>query len=429
VELQTLAELSAPDPRTLHFTPLGLATGGTMRPEDAAEFQQAAIASADLDVRVPESVQMNFERLRSTHAHGVIFYDAFTIVFGLRWTVMEHALRERFIEFYAGRVTMTSKAEGTLEFDTPTFASYRDIDRKWRLEPGLGLSPIDAPKTLGPLLRWARLVGLLDGQRNRTIEGHLFAQMRNWFAHGAGFELVTPTESARAIRDLAELINRLWGVRTPDGRRYADERTRGLVVIGWSGTEPDASIVSMHAHLLGDADLEFDAWTFVVLLAVPDDPNLREYDARYEKTLFPAELLWGPSDRASTAAYLSECRRDVDSVGVIDRLFAVRQHGDKTFLAQSVPVLLGLPADRHAGTWCLLRADDPLDAFNHVRNPTATEHRSKGTCSCPVETVIVGSWEEVRATALELEPCASATEWQQVHVPRRFPVANDVGDD
>jgi hypothetical protein len=66
VEIRSFADLITPDERTLRFTPLGLSTAGTLKPEAAAEFQQLTIASADLIEAVPDSVRQSFERLRTT---------------------------------------------------------------------------------------------------------------------------------------------------------------------------------------------------------------------------------------------------------------------------------------------------------------------------------------------------------------------------
>ncbi len=70
MDIQTFADLTTPDERSLRFTPLGLATGGKLSPENAAEFQQRCIAAADLVAAVPEDVRSSFERLRTVHSYG-----------------------------------------------------------------------------------------------------------------------------------------------------------------------------------------------------------------------------------------------------------------------------------------------------------------------------------------------------------------------
>jgi hypothetical protein len=68
---------------------MGLSTGGKISPEDAAEFQQRCIATADLVSVVPESTRQSFERLRTLHSYGVLCYDAFTVAGDLSWVVPE----------------------------------------------------------------------------------------------------------------------------------------------------------------------------------------------------------------------------------------------------------------------------------------------------------------------------------------------------
>ena len=88
MNIRTFAELTTPDERSLRFTPLGLATGGKLSSENAAEFQQRCIAAADLVPAVPEGVRSRFERLRTLHSYGVLFYDAFTLADDLTWVVL-----------------------------------------------------------------------------------------------------------------------------------------------------------------------------------------------------------------------------------------------------------------------------------------------------------------------------------------------------
>jgi hypothetical protein len=151
------------------------------------------------------------------HAYGLLCYDLFTVVDDLSWVVLEQALRERFIQFYGGQIPLTGKhGDGILPVSD--FAEVNEAFRPrgshakgWRLRPQAGKST-SMPLSLGPLLRWARSEGLLHGQRNRVREGDLFERMRNAFAHGSGFKIVMPGESSSSICEIAELINRLWGM-------------------------------------------------------------------------------------------------------------------------------------------------------------------------------------------------------------------------
>jgi hypothetical protein len=91
MKIKTLAELATPDSRSLRFTPNGISMNGTLKPEDAAELQQRAVAHCDLNPDVPAETQMSFERLRTLHAYGVLYYETFTVAHDLAWLVLEQA--------------------------------------------------------------------------------------------------------------------------------------------------------------------------------------------------------------------------------------------------------------------------------------------------------------------------------------------------
>src|SRR5258708_2567608 len=262
MDIRTFAELTTPDERSLRFTPLGLATGGKLSPEKTAEFQQRSIATADLVPAVPESTRKSFERLRTLHAHGVLYYDLFTVVDDLTWIVLEQALRERFIEFYGGVIPLVRNNGAESTFSASNFEAISEAFRrggshaKWQLRLRAHGTSMWVPLTLAPLLRWARQERLLHGQRNRRVEEDLFHKIRNRFAHGGGFRIGMPTQSARGIRDLAEIINRLWGAVTPGGRLYPTPLQREVLVIGWSPTwsttEEGPFLEIMHAEQLAE---------------------------------------------------------------------------------------------------------------------------------------------------------------------------------
>ena len=219
MDIRSLEELRQADERTLRFTSFGLATGGKLRPEDAAVFQQEVISHAELVPAVAEGTRNTFERLRSLHAYGVLFYDIFTAVEDLTHLVIEQALRDRFLEFHHGVVPFED-ARGTVhEVTAATFdVLYDEIHKegrlrkpkRWRLRLRRTGELIYFDGMLDSLLRWARGEGLLRGQRNRRLEP-ILKRFRDHVAHGAGDHLVMPVDTARTISDAAEIINHLWG--------------------------------------------------------------------------------------------------------------------------------------------------------------------------------------------------------------------------
>ena len=427
MDIRSFTELTTPDDRSLRFTPLGLATGGMLSPENAAEFQQRSIAAADLVPAVPEGTRRSFERLRTLHAYGVLCYDLFTVVEDLTWVVLEQALRERFIEFYGGVIPLVSKRGVESMLPASDFEAVNHAFRQggshakggWplRLRTQQG-KPWPLPHRLGTLLRWARQEGLLHGQRNRRVEEDLFDAIRNRFAHGTGFRVGIPTQSARRIRDLAEIINRLWGAMTPGGRLYPVPLQREVLVIGWSPTwstrEEGSSLEIMRAE-----QTEPDDWMYLVVLGVSND-RLSVFDARYEFTMYPADLLWGPGARMDALAWLEAMAPVGDEVEHLDRVFAVRRHDGTVYPPCRPGVLLGLPPEHRAGTWHVLRADVPDDCFTHVRHIAAGE--PCGTWGCAVQEIAHGPWADAAASVMNLFPVLQPAIYSEARVPQRWPL-------
>ena len=235
MNIVTLADLQLPDERVLRYTSHGLSLDGRLAGVDAAEFQQRVVASAELADAVPDSTRASFERLRTLHGYGILYYDAFTIVSDLVPLVAEQAFRERFLAAYADGVSVVLK-DGTSE-------------RSWQIESISQLvEDLKADKRylrdwptrefrgfLSQLVSWARSQDLLSGQRARHRE-QLLLERRNRVAHPDHHHLVSPIASARAIPELAEVINRLWGERTPGGRIYPAPATREVLALAFDSS-------------------------------------------------------------------------------------------------------------------------------------------------------------------------------------------------
>ncbi|MEV4072006.1 hypothetical protein [Nonomuraea fuscirosea] len=115
------------------------------------------------------------------------------------------------------------------------------------------------------------------------------------------------------------------------------------------------------------ADLDPEKLTHVIVRAVRHDPTLTYFDARFETTLYPCQLLWGPGTWADAVEWLAAEQPTPDTIDILDRQFMIRFHGERIYLPQQVNVAAQLPdADRY-GTWYLVRADFPNDALNHLR--------------------------------------------------------------
>jgi hypothetical protein len=433
MDIRRFDELTTADSRSLAFTRHGLLTGAKILAVDAAEFQQRSIAAADLCKGVPDATRLSFERLRNLHAYGVLCYDAFTVVTDLRWVVLEQALRDRFVDFYAGSVPIAHKDGRTEDlqvahFDelTKAFRNRGNYTRGWSLRLLSGATTSQMPMTLVPLLRWARDEGLLYGQRNKLLEQSVFGDSRNMFAHGSGYRLGPPNESARAIHETAEIINRLWGQDTSGGRFYPAPIQRDVLVIAWSpetgGHGTDYSVTMMRADQLAEDTRLPPDWNCLVVRGVHNDPDWHQFDARYERTRFPAELLWGSGDRIEAAAWLQLTRPTGDETTHLDRDFAVRVRDQKVDLPSRLEILLGAPKEQRPGTWHIVRADFPNDAHYHVRHLVRGEpcgEDDSDSIACPVEVSFAGTWTEASAWVAKERPGLTPVEWPWIHVPTR----------
>ncbi|MEU1731659.1 hypothetical protein [Streptosporangium sp. NPDC020145] len=403
MDIRSLEELQQPDGTALVFSPLGL--GGKLTAEDAAVFQQEVIGRVDLADSVPDLVRRSFERVRAAHSYGVLHYEFFTLAHDHAQLVLEYALRERFVEFYSGMAIFEDQS-GTEQ--RLTFSTFDDLhrqlrergrprgQRRWRLQLRRTSQTMFFDGMLTTLLEWARAEGLLNGERNRLI-APLFVKLRNHVAHHTAYQLISPPESARAISDLAEIVNRLWGVPTPGGRLYPAPVHRDVIAVSWDpGGGNVVHSLAEHLHTM-PADLNPEKLTHVIVRAVLHDQTLTYFDARFETTLYPCQLLWGPGNWANAVKWLASEHPTPDTVDILDRQFMIRFHEERIYLPQQINVAAGLPGvDRH-GTWYLVRADFPNDAFNHLRQQlTGNVGCSHRRCDqCAVEVITTGTWQHI----------------------------------
>ncbi|MFG2924271.1 hypothetical protein ACGFYA_22550 [Streptomyces sp. NPDC048305] len=405
MEIRPLEDLRTPDGLSLAFNPYGL--GGRMEPEDAAAFQQRQVADCDLAAGVAAGTRDSFERLRTVFAYGVLCYDVYTVVGDQTLLIYEQALRDRFMEWCAGTITFGLPHSPNVSYNV---TSYDDVKRhagkmmRERAKLVVAAHTVEFNGMLYGLRLWARAAGLLRGRRSRAAEAAL-AQLRNHVAHPSGHHVDTPVEAARTVRDLAELINQLWGQATPGGRLYPAPLRREIAVLSWNASgrtrmEP-ADALTVPAPVEEDED---DAYQHIVVRAVRfapgsrwDDAHWAEFDSHYETTQFPMDYLWGPGPREQARTYLEKERPEGDSVDFTDRVFLVQDH-DRLMPPMRPTVAAGLPDDKRVGTWHAVRADFPVDAFTHVRGSgdrSAGHTRRPGDCSaCSAEVLGSGSYDE-----------------------------------
>ena len=452
MHIKTFDELIAPDEWTLRFTPLGLSTGPqVLKPEYAAEFQQQVIAGCDLHPDVPEGTRSAFERVRTLHTHGILCYEAFTVAYDLSWLVMEQAFRERFITYFGGTIPFINTKSGVEE--TITVQNFEEVyaavqkrgthpGNRWHLKVKATGQPMEFRATFSSLLKWARAERLLHGQRNRRTE-EIYRRIRNHVAHPS-YHMKMPPDSARTIHDLAEIINRLWGHATPGGRLYPAPLEREVLVVAWTDAEVGPTHTIMRDYQLTTFHEPGD-WQCLIVRAAFDDEGVWAFNAQYERTQLPAELLWGPGRPQEALAWINEEKPKADATEYLDRLFALRIHAERASLAMRPEVAIGLPRERQDGRWFLIRADYPNDAFAHVRhikngvtcgdpNPMVRELQpgvlatSPPIPHCTVEGVFDGNWEDMVGVLADRFKISEPAPLSAVRVRPRFSldVAPDV---
>jgi hypothetical protein len=434
MEIRSFESLTTPDERTLHFGPLGL--GGAMPGEIATEHQQRVVAPFGLVDQVPEHTRRAFERLQLLHTYGVFCYEFFTVADENSLLVLELALAERFMAFYGNEVPFVIARGPDKGKELPLGIQYYDeVYRAVRsdgshsqpniyLKPKSGNKPFRFNGLFSDLIRWARSERLLGGQRNRRIEP-VYARMRNRVAHPRSTNITMPVNSARSIRDTAEIINRLWGQNTSGGRLYPAPLDLDVVVLGWN--HDGSETTSFRAECLDRTDLDED-WSWIVINALFDD-QLNDFNSRYETTGYPSQLLHGPGRYSEIRAWIESTHPSSIQVDYLDRYFLIRVDEDRMFWPMRPSVASGLQDPNRKGLWHLIKADFPGDAFVHLRGGpwgSAIICSKSGTCdNCAVEHVGKGKLDTMLRRLRALGEVVEKERPTPVAVPSRWQIMKE----
>jgi hypothetical protein len=401
MKIRSLAELTAADERSQRFTPWGLATGARiLSAAGAARHIQQAIA-IEINPSVPETVRKSFERVRSVYTYGLFDYELFSAAADLALLHLQQAFAERFMAHYGPTIPFVSskgqqKPLTASSYDDVHHALHSGSHRKgeWYV-PSL-VKPGEKTLFRGSLnhfFAWARMEHLLHGQRSRRFD-RVLPRLRNRAAHPTSYLLHMPTDAAPIIRDVIEIVNRLWGARTPGGRIFPAPTDRAVVAIGWDAA--GSSKIQQTVEQLAADDSHSD-WTYLIVRAVEDD-DLWAYDSDAETTRYPVDYLWGPGSRSEALEWSWFHRETSDTVEYLDRWFAVRVNECRIDPPRNPRQFLGLPESNRSGRWYLIRADHPYDAFSHARSgeTSGAGCPTLGLCDRHwVDVAAVGTWQEV----------------------------------
>jgi hypothetical protein len=380
---ELLAELQRPDELTQRFTPYGLGISVQLSPEGAARFQTAVIAQAVLADDVPQDVRDNFERARKLHRYGVLEYEFFTVASDYALLVLEGALRVRFVSHYRGDIPVLRRGLEE-KLIARSFDDVRKGARNAQLRSAdRTVQPV--PLGTGALLDWARRERLLTGTRTRAVDRAL-ADLRNHAAHPVTYTLTGPPTSAGTIRDVAEVVNKLWGHDTAGGRLFPAPLLREPRVAALAPGR--AAATEMRLDQVAAVSDEMRGWEYVVVLAV-EGQDLTEigpdglgfaHRPGFQTTSFPCEELWrGTWHDLVAAIEAGEFSSRGDTVEHLDRLFFIRTSNDDVDYARSAHDLLTL-SEAPPGDWYAVCADSPWDAWLHLRDHRQTALEPDGAC-------------------------------------------------
>ncbi|HET6385110.1 MAG TPA: hypothetical protein VFJ58_17095 [Armatimonadota bacterium] len=376
MEIRTQNQLNQRDPAVAPFTPWGLATGGTLTEEASLRFVQGLIADTDLHPDVPEVVRQSFESCRSLHTRGFFQGDLFREAFASAHLALEPALGVRFLQFYEHQVPLHNSLTGEkVVLGANDYAEFkRQTGRSGRYPLGGSTkSPWQLLKDhsfrgdLGSLLRWARRERLLEGQRNKIGEQG-WRYYRNAIAHAHQPICVTLLRSADVIRKLAETLNHLWGHDTPGGIHYP------------AAIAPQIFAIRQFK----------DTWTAYLASGLPELSEEEQAGAwRLVEAANPLEALDASPLFEITALATRFYGEDLSFSGALDVWRSIQTSGysprrmtgrDRVFLIRvsngavepcrnprQFLALLPEERDLPGSTWWLVRADQPGDAWEHIK--------------------------------------------------------------
>jgi hypothetical protein len=428
---RTLEDLQRQDERTQRITPFGLGMTHMLTPEATVAYLQDVLAGTDLVEAVPESTRLSFERVRTTFIYGALDYDLFTVAEALARVVTEHALRDRFLAYYDGNIPFTNDRGAERVEQARSYEDVMNILNKPGIKPRKG-RPIEwrlkLPRSgeaivfngmLANLWTWARKEGLLPGHWARRLQPAQVA-LRNIVAHPSGYHVTCPVDAARVIRDVAEVINCLWGTRTPGGRLHPAPVRRVVLAVAWDADRIAVSDVSSLASTGITAD-----GTCILVRAVPDDlGDLLQFDAPFETTRYPIDLLWGPGALADARAWYEAHQPVEDDIDPLDRPFLIQHRAGRLEPPRRPTIAAALADEDRDGIWYIVRADDPASAYNHVQQIIANDPECTGTgpCArCAAESVGNGTWQQAMAllssAGIDIQPQHTA----DIRVPSPLP--------
>lgn len=409
MEIKTLDELTKPDDFVLHYTPLGLALDHRLTPDASLRYIQSMVADCDLCQEVPEHIRQHFETCRKLHVYGYFAPEFFTAAAERVYMTLESGLGVKFLEHFPDGVPLVKAETNERRVLHPRhFWEFHDEFRKnwrkrWRVE---GYPAFDGG--MRSLIAWARVSGLLYGQFNQVVEDAIL-NLRHMGAHPHAASRLGPGDSADAIRDVAEIINHLWGRDTPGGRLYPTPLEMGVFAVQWESSGGRRVTTPERLETLSPADRSGD-W-FLVEAAVRDYESLLSWTPDFESTAYPTAKVWGPGtweDAVSAGMQYRDSGRTPSSPEWRNRVFLVRAHDDGFQGCRSPDQFRRLAPEEHDRPntcWWIVRADHPRDVYWYMQaQVSAASNPEDAKRQFAVGKIgVYKTWQEARQVLERLE--------------------------
>ncbi len=363
MEIKTLEESATPNEIVRHFTSLGS--------EASLRYIQGLVASCDLAPEIPDHVRDQFETCCKLHVYGYFVWEFFTAATRLAYMTLEAALGAKFLTCFPNGVPLVHKRDGECVLNPPNFGELATTlstgeHPRWRVQ---GLPDFNG--SMRSLLDWARSEQLLYGQRNKVVEGAILGLRNVVGAHLHTSFAVGPIDSARAIHDVAEIINHLWDRDTPGGRFYGDPVAKNLFGIQWApdGSKHICDATRIHAV----PHKEREGQWFLLEAAEDDRENLVGWHPDLETTAYPTTLISKGASWEGVLVAVDEYQaagRTPQLNRWRNRIFLVRCH-DGGFEACRSPEqfrqLAPEDRDRPNKRWRIVKADHPSDVYWYMQ--------------------------------------------------------------
>ncbi len=411
MDIKTFDQLTTYDERVMHMADINPATGLVEPITSPLVSIQRMVADCDLALAVPAHVRAQFDACRKTYMRGCFDYELFTVAEKHALLTLEAALGARFLTHYPSGVPLEDENSATHRLQATYYDEVTTAMRRGGTHPHKGNRKAgwivqDHPRfngSLKSLLGWARAEKLLRGQRNRVVEGALY-HMRNRAAHPHGPSLVMPGQAAGIMRDIAEIINHLWGRETPNGRLYPTPLDIDLFYVHWFA---DGSMVNHIAGLRSVREGDRESAGPWALIEAVDVDEAHHWSPRCDTTMYPTRCVWfGDSwnDAVTQMAAYRPPGRQISQTDWMDRTFAIRLCTEGMGL--DVPrspaqfrQLAQVDRDTPTTRWLIARADHAGDVAPYIQYGRTSRSVALGQHEgFPIDIVgDVATWAEADA--------------------------------